>query len=244
MNPIPQLEPMIKKLRLSGITDTLSKRNKEAIEKKMSYLDFLSLILNDEVSRREQNSYQTRVRRAGFNTSKTFESFDFNAAPYFDEQKIMNLAKGCYLEQKAPILIAGPCGTGKSHLAQALGHCAVTQGLDVMYATQTQLMTKMHSAKATNSYERRFAAYAKVPLLIIDDFGLKPLDPPYDEYFHDLIAQRYERAATIITSNLDFVEWGAAFPNRLLGAATIDRLRHGAYRIVLDGDTLRRPREY
>jgi DNA replication protein DnaC len=90
------------------------------------------------------------------------------------------------------------------------------------------------------TYERRFKYLAKVPLLIIDDFGLKPLRSPEDEDFHDLIAERYERTATILTSNLDFPEWGAAFPsNKMLGAATLDRMRHSAYRVVLDGESYR-----
>jgi DNA replication protein DnaC len=100
----------------------------------------------------------------------------------------------------------------------------------------------LHAARATNTYERRFQNLVKTPLIIIDDFGLKPMRQPHDEVFHDLIAERYERGATIVTSNLDFSEWGDAFPNQLLGAATLDRLRHGAYRLVLDGESYRRPR--
>ena len=140
------------------------------------------------------------------------------------------------------VLIAGPCGTGKSHLAQALGHCAVRQGVDVLFSTQTQLLGSLHAARATGTFERRFQSLARVPLLLIDDFGLKPLRSPQDEDFHDLMAERYEHTATIVTSNLDFTEWGDAFPNRLLGAATLDRLRHGAYRLVLDGSSYRSPR--
>ena len=90
--------------------------------------------------------------------------------------------------------------------------------------------------------ERRFQTFAKAPLLIIDDFGLKPMAPPHDEDFHDLVSERYERTATIVTSNLDFTEWGDAFPNRLLGAATLDRLRHAAYRVILDGESYRTPK--
>jgi DNA replication protein DnaC len=140
------------------------------------------------------------------------------------------------------VLIAGPCGTGKSHLAQALGHCAVRHGYDVLFCSQTQLLGTLNAARATGTYERRFQALARVQVLLIDDFGLKPLRSPADEDLHELIAERYEQAATIITSNLDFDEWGDAFPNRLLGAATLDRLRHGAYRVVLDGDSYRAPR--
>ncbi|WP_176712586.1 ATP-binding protein, partial [Acidithiobacillus ferrivorans] len=98
-------------------------------------------------------------------------------------------------------------------------------------------------ARATGSFDRRFRQLAKVSLMIIDDFGLKPLRSPHDEDFHDLIAERYERVSTMLTSNLDFTEWGDIFPaNRMLGVATIDRLRHGAYRLILEGESFRAPR--
>ena len=115
-------------------------------------------------------------------------------------------------------------------------------GHDVLFTTQTQLLGSLHAARATGTFERRFQALARIALLIIDDFGLKPLRPPQDEDFHDLISERYEQTATIVTSNLDFSEWGDAFPNRLLGAATLDRLRHGAYRVILDGESYRAPK--
>ena len=101
------------------------------------------------------------------------------------------------------------------------------------------MVGQLNAARATNSYDRRLATLAKVDLLIIDDFGLKPLRSPQDEDFHDLIAERYERKGTIITSNLDLSEWGDAFPNKLLGAATIDRIRHGAYNVILEGKSFR-----
>jgi DNA replication protein DnaC len=195
------------------------------------------------VARREQKKLTTRLRRANFRGEKTIEGFDFDRLPNLNRSLVKDLATGRYLAEKVSILIAGPCGTGKSHLAQALGHCAVRQGLDVMFTTQTQLVGSLHAARAIGSFERRFQQLARVPLLVIDDFGLKPLRPPHDEDFHDLIAERYERVSTIATSNLDFGEWGDAFPaNRMLGAATLDRLRHGAYRIELDGESYRAPK--
>jgi DNA replication protein DnaC len=110
----------------------------------------------------------------------------------------------------------------------------------VLFSTQSQLLASLRSAAAVGTYDRRFQYLARLPLLIIDDFGLKPLRSPDDEDFHDLIAERYERAATILTSNLDFPEWGEAFPgNKMIGAATLDRLRHGAHKIVLDGESYR-----
>jgi DNA replication protein DnaC len=142
----------------------------------------------------------------------------------------------------APVLIVGPCGTGKSHLAQALGHCAVRQGVDVVFTTCASLTQRRNAARATGSYERKLATLARVPLLIIDDFGLKPLRTPADEDLHDLIAERYEQATTVVTSNLDFSEWDQAFPvNRLLDSATLDRNRHNAYGLVLDGLSYRAP---
>lgn len=242
MNPMIELSPLLKQLRLSGILDSLESRNRQAIEKKMAYTEFLALLIQDEVARREQKKLHSRLRRANFRSQKTLEQFDFEVNRSINRALIQELATGRYIQERVAVLIAGPCGTGKSHLAQALGHCAVRQGYDVLFTTQTQLLGSLHAARATATFERRFQTLARVAVLIIDDFGLKPLRTPQDEDFHDLIAERYEQAATIVTSNLDFAEWGDAFPNRLLGAATLDRLRHAAYRVILEGDSYRAPR--
>lgn len=243
MNPIPELTPQLKQLRLSGILDSLDARNRMAIDSKLAYTEFLALLIGDEVARREHKKFAMRLRRASFRTEKTLDQFDFDRVPTLNRALVHDLATGRYLQEKVPALIVGPTGTGKSHLAQALGHCAVRQGHDVLFTTQSQLVGSLHAARAIGNYERRFQQLARVGLLIIDDYGLKPLRPPHDEDFHDLIAERYERAATILTSNLDFAEWADAFPaNRMLGAATVDRLRHGAYRIVLDGPSFRAPK--
>jgi len=241
-NPMPELAPFLKRLRLSGLLETLAERNRQAVEKKLSYPEFLTLLIQDEAGRREQKKYGLRLRRAGFRGDKTLEGFDFGFNPNIDQQRIMDLADCRFIEEKVAVLIAGPCGTGKSHIAQALGHCAVRKGYDVLFTTQTQLLGQIHAARATGNIERKLQTLTRVPLLVIDDFGLKPLKPGQDEDLHDLIAERYERTATIVTSNLDFNEWGDAFPNKLLGASTLDRLRHAAYRMVLDGKSYRSPR--
>jgi len=122
--------------------------------------------------------------------------------PRIDRALIQDLATCRFIQEKVAVLIAGPCGTGKSHIAQALGHLAVRQGYDVLFTTQTRLLGSLHAARATGTFERRFQTFARTPLLIVDDFGLKPMAPPHDEDFHDLIAERYENAPTIVTSNL------------------------------------------
>jgi DNA replication protein DnaC len=243
MNPSPELAPQLKQLRLSGILDSLDARNRQAIDAKLAYTEFLAMLISDEVARREQKKFSTRLRRAQFRASKTFEQFDFDRLPGLNRSLVHDLATGNYLHEHAPILIVGPCGTGKSHLGQALGHAAVRQGVDVAFYTCASLTTSLNAARATGAYERKLASLARVPLLIIDDFGLKPLRPPADEDLHDLIAERYETASTIVTSNLDFPEWDQAFPaNRLLASATLDRLRHNAYCLTLDGASFRAPR--
>jgi DNA replication protein DnaC len=239
INPLPELTPMLKQLRLSNMAETLAQRNREAIGKQLSYPEFLALLVQDEVARRDQKKYDSRLRRAGFRANKTIESFDMNFNPGINIQQINELTSCNFIDERVAVLIAGPCGTGKSHLAQAIGHCAVQKGYDVAFYTQAKLLAYLNAARATNMYERRFQALVKVPLLIIDDFGLKPLKSPQDEDIHDLIDERYENTATIITSNLDYSEWGDAFPNKLLGAATLDRLRHNAYRVTLEGDSYR-----
>ena len=243
MNPIPELTPALKQLRLSGILDSLEARNRQAIDGQLSYTDFLALLIQVEVARREQTKFSSRMRRASFRATKSLDGFDFDRMPGVNRSQIADIATGRYLDEKAPVLIVGPCGTGKSHLAQALGHCAVRQGRDVLFTSQSQLTATLNGARAIGGFDRKLQQLARIELLIIDDFGLKPLRAPADEDFHELIAERYERAATIITSNLDFAEWGDAFPaNKMLGAATVDRLRHGAYRVVLDGASYRTPR--
>lgn len=243
MNPIPELAPQLKQLRLSGILDSLDARNRQAIDAKLAYTEFLAMLIADEIARRDQKKFDTRLRRAQFRATKTFEQFDFDRLPGLNRALVHDLATGRFLDERAPVLIVGPCGTGKSHLAQALGHAAVRRGADVAFHTCAGLTASLNAARATGAWERKLASLARVDLLIIDDFGLKPLRPPADEDLHDLIAERYETRATIVTSNLDFPEWDQAFPaNRLLASATLDRLRHNAYCLTLEGASFRAPR--
>jgi len=238
-HPMPELEPLFKSLRLSGVSDSLAARNKEAIDRKMSYTEFLATLLQDEIQRRDMKKFAQRFKKAKINVNKTIEQFDFGFNPDIDQQKVKDIATCRFINEKVPVLIVGPCGTGKSHLAQGIAHCAVRAGIDVLFYTQTQLFKLLQAARAVGEYDKKFKQLVNVPLLIIDDFGLKPLRSPQDEDFHDLVAERYEKASTMITSNLEFSEWGDAFPNKLLGAATIDRLGHGAYKVSFDGPSYR-----
>jgi len=239
MNPMPELTPMLKQLRLSGVLDSIEARNRQAIEEKFSYMDFLAIIIQDEIARRSQKRLALAIRRANFRNQKTLEEFDFSFNPGLNRALITDLASCRFIEEKLPVVILGPCGTGKSHIAQALGHCAIRSGYDVLFTTASRMLSQLNASRAANGFERQFAKFANIDLLIIDDFGLKPLKGTQDEDFHDVISERYERRSTILTSNLDIPEWPEAFPNRILGAATVDRLRHGAYKVILQGRSYR-----
>ncbi len=236
---MPEINTLLKQLRLSHIIDYLPQRHREAVESKLSYPEFLSMLLQDEMLGRANTKLITRIKRANIRGDKTLENFDFAFNPKINSMQIKELSSCRFILEKIPVLIVGPCGTGKSHLAQALAHCAIRQEIDVLWMPQSKLFSELQGARASGRYEKKFSEFAKVPLLIIDDFGLRPMRSPQDEDFHDLISERYEQTATIVTSNLDFTEWGSAFPNQLLAAATLDRLRHNAYRIVLEGASFR-----
>lgn len=242
MNPMPQLDLLLKQLRLSGILDSLEARNRQAIESKLAYTDFLALLVQDEVARRDQRQFAQRLRKAQVVGDKTLERFDYSLSPSVNHALLAELATCRFVTEHSPVLIAGPTGTGKSHLVQSLCHCALRAGHDVLFISHTKLLAQLHAARATNTFERKLHQLARIDVIAIDDFGLRPMRSPQDEDFHDLIDARYERTTTLLTSNLDFGEWSAAFPNKLMGAATLDRLRDGAYRIVLDGETRRKPR--
>jgi DNA replication protein DnaC len=238
-HPSNELEKILKQLKLSGMLQTLSARTREAAAGQLSHGDYLSLLAQDELLNREQRRYGTRFKKAGFKGQKTIENFDFDFNPKINRSMINDLSTCRFIQECHPVIIVGPCGTGKTHIAQALGLCAIQQGFDVLCVTQTELSDKLLAAKAINGYSKALAAIAKIKLLIIDDFGLKPLQSLQDEIIHDVISTRYEHAATIVTSNLAVNEWSQAFPNQLLGAATIDRILHNAYTLKLEGKSFR-----
>ncbi|MBF0503382.1 MAG: ATP-binding protein [Candidatus Riflebacteria bacterium] len=239
MNPMPQLIPILRQLCLSGVLDSLEVRTKQAVTEQMSHTEFLAMLLQDEVARREQKKLAMRIRRGNFRPDKTLETYDFGFNPNINRAQIQDLATCRFIEERVSVVIVGPCGTGKSHIAQGLANIAARNGRDVLFTNQTRLFGILQEARITNTYERKLAQLAKLDLLVIDDFAIKPLRTPQDEDFHELIAERYERKATIITSNLDLPEWPQAFPNKLLGSATIDRIRHGAYVVILEGTSFR-----
>ena len=241
MSVTDDLVPLLKKLRLSGVLHSLELRLREAADDQLAYQEFLYRLLRDEVERRDAKQLDQRVRRANFEHQKTLEDFDFLFNPQIPKAKVLDLATCAFVERKQNVLLLGQTGVGKSHIAQALGHRACRAGHAVLYLAAHDLLKQLRAARADGSHERKLTRFADVDLLIVDDLGLRPLtaDEPIDLY--ELIRLRYDRTATILTSNRDVQELSALFGDPLLASAAMDRLLHHAHVIELVGDTFRNP---
>jgi len=154
-----QLTPRLKRLRLSGVLETLDVRNQQAIAEQWSYVEFLSRLAEDEVERRDHKQLALRLRRATVNTGKTLESFDFAFNPSINRQQVLDLATSLYVQQKRNVLICGPTGVGKSHLAQALGHEACRRGYDVLFTSAHKMLLHLNGGRAYGTYARRLTSY-------------------------------------------------------------------------------------
>jgi len=234
-----QLETPLKRLRLSGVLESLDVRNHQAIDGQWSYVEFLSRLLEDEVARREQKQLAVRVRRAAVNTSKTLEAFDFTFNPTVNRQRILALAAGDYLREQRNVLLCGPTGVGKSHLAQGLAHEACVQGRNVLFVQTHKMLQHIHGGRADDTRDRRLQIYLRPDLLVLDDFGLRPLQSSGPEDLYDVIDGRYERGSILLTSNRAPNEWPELFGDPLLASAGLDRLLHHAEVLIITGPSFR-----
>lgn len=242
MGVADDLVPVLKKLRLSGVLQSLDLRNREAIDDGLAHTEYLYRLLHDEVDRRESKQLSLRLRRANFEGMKSIEDFDFQFNPNVPKAKVLDLATCQFIERKANVLIVGKTGVGKSHLAQALGQRACRAGYNALYVAAHDMLTQLRAARADLSHEKKLARFTAPDLLIIDDLGLRPLsgDEPIDLY--EVIRRRYERGAMIVTSNRDIAEWYPLFGDPLLASAAMDRLLHHAHVIDIDGESYRNPK--
>ena len=233
------LVPKLRALRLSGILDTLDVRTQQAIAEQWGYGDFLERLLEDEVERRAQKQLSLRLRRATLNSTKTLETFDFTFNPGLHRQLVYDLATGQFIREKRNVLLCGPTGVGKSHLAQALAHEACRRGFDVVLTDAHKMLRQLHAGRADGSYDRRLTGYTRADLLVIDDFGLKPMPAPASQDMYDVINERYERGSILLTSNRAPAEWATWFADPLLASAGLDRLSHRAHALLITGSSYR-----
>jgi len=235
----PSLGAVLKRLKLSGMAPTLPDRVAYALKASLSPLDFLELALQDEIDRRENKNLATRLDRAGFEETHTFEDFDWDAPVTFDRDRVRDLFSLAFLERHEDILFLGPVGVGKTFLACALGHSACRAGRRVLFLRSDALLKLIHQSRADNSTERVVRSLLAPDLLVIDDFGLRRLSAQQSSDFYEIIIERHRRASTLVTSNRSIDEWVPLFDDPILAQSALDRLAHNAYQVVMEGESYR-----
>ena len=239
MSTLQHLTPYLKELRLSGILAGLEARIEQAGSEQWGYEEFLSRLLQEEVERRQHKQLDLTLRRGNVTSTKSLETFDFGFNPSINRRQVVDLAAGAYLRQHRNVLICGQTGVGKSHLAHALAHEAARQGASVLCTSAHQMLVHIHAGRADGTYAKRLATYLHPDLLVIDDFGLKPLPASGPVDFYDVTNERYEQRSIVLTTNRAPTELLACFGDPLLANATLDRLTHNAVVLTITGRSFR-----
>lgn len=235
------LKEQLRKLKLGGFTESLDLRLAQAKNEDLPYLTFLSLVVQDELERREAKKLAQRIRQASFEEEKTLEGFDFAFNPRIKRGIVTDLATCLFIEKKEHVLVYGLPGVGKTHLAEALGHEACRRGYTTLFVKSAKMLRSLYAARADHSWEKQLKKYVRPDLLIIDDFGLTALNPIQAEDFYEVVTERHLHSSILITSNRPPQDWVALFPDPVMANSALDRLSHHAHHIMVDeGDTYRR----
>lgn len=234
------LKTVLKRLRLSGILLTLIDRCAYAKKTKLPYQDFLELVLQDEIDRRDQVGLQLRLQKARFEEEQTFENFNWDAPVTFDRDRVRDLFGLGFIDRKEDVIFMGPVGVGKTFLASALGHAACRAGKKVLFLRADVMLKELLQSRADNSTDRVLCRFIAQDLLIIDDFGLRELDRMGSVDLYEILIERHKRSSTIITSNRAVEEWIPLFDDPILAQSAVDRLAHNAHQVVIEGETYRK----
>ena len=230
---------MARSLRLGGLLETLDLRLQEARGNNLSHDEFLELILQDELNIRQQRLINRRIKSAAFRDRKTLESFDFSFNPSVKRKTVYDLASCQFIRQQRDVLLVGPPGVGKSHVAQAIGHQAIKCNFLVLYRSVFDAVRELMSEAMIEDQDRIMRKYLKPDLLIIDDMGMKHLPPRAGEYLFEVIMRRYENRSTMMTSNRPIEEWGKLIGDVPSATAILDRFLHHAEIINIKGKSYR-----
>jgi len=233
------LKANLKQLRLPTIAAEFEKLAREATSANEDYQDYLLRLAEAEVATRAANALKARIKRAHFPGLKDFDTFDFSAIPSVNKQKVLELARGEWIDQRTNCCLVGSVGTGKTHLAIALGLAACRQGRRVRFVTAAALVNQLEQAQKEYRLERLQTQLDKTDLLIVDELGYLSFSRTGAELLFQVFADRYERASLLVTSNLPFSEWQQVFQGERMTAALLDRLTHRCQILEMNGESYR-----
>ena len=242
MLTLDALRPRLRQLKLSGMSEAIGPRAEEARARALDPLEFLLLLLDDELARRDADNVARRIRAARFEDSCDLRDFDFTYNPELPRARIWELASGRYLQDHASVFLCGPTGVGKTFVAQALGVQACRQRRTVFFTKTSAFLTDLAGGRADGSYPQRLRRYLSPNLLILDDFAMREYTVPQAEDLYELISRRYRRGALILTTNRAPADLYPLFPNPVLAEGFLDRLLNSAHLVTMLGRSYR-PRQ-
>lgn len=236
----PELRGVLRRLKLSGVLETLPERLTLARGRKLPHQDFLELVLADEVARRDRRGAEVRARGAHLDPTMRLESWDETAAVRFDRELLAELATLRFVSEARHAMILGPVGVGKTFLATALGHVAARRRVGVCFWRTDRFLRHLKASRLDGTYEVEMRRAIRVELLILDDFAIQALDQTETADLYELIVERAGRGAIALTSNRDPAEWLAVMADPLLAQSAVDRLQGAAYELVIEGESYRK----